>query len=220
MGFCLFNNVAVAAAWARDVLGLSRILVVDWDVHHGNGTQHAFYDSDEILFFSSHRAPFYPSTGLLEEVGRGKGMGLNVNAPLPPRLVDGDYVALFERLLEPIADAFRPQLVLVSAGFDPHHDDPLGGMGLTSAGFATLTAITKAIAERHADGRLVLVLEGGYDLDGLVDSVLACTQVLTGASPPRISLAPTARGLDALAATVEFHRQNWPMLSREPAPAP
>lgn len=215
MGFCLFNNVAVAAAWARDVLGLSRILIVDWDVHHGNGTQSAFYDSGEVLFFSSHRAPFYPSTGHLDEVGTGNGLGTNVNAPLPPRLNDADYVALFHEVLVPIADAFRPQLVLVSAGFDPHEHDPLGGMGLSPNGFAHLTAIVKDLAERHANGRLALLLEGGYDLGGLVDSVLACTHVLTGEAPAPITEAPTPRGLEALHTIRAFHSQYWPTLAAD-----
>lgn len=212
MGFCLFNNVAVAAAWARDVLGLSRILIVDWDVHHGNGTQTAFYDRGEVLFFSTHRAPFYPSTGHLEEVGIGSGVGMTVNAPLPPRLNDADYVALFEEVLVPIADAFRPQLVLVSAGFDPHEDDPLGGMGLRPNGFAHLTSIVKELARRHADGRLVLLLEGGYDLGGLVDSVLACTRTLAGEPPASLIEGPTPRGLEALATIRAFHRRHWPVL--------
>src|SRR5690606_17887861 len=142
MGFCLFNNVAIAAAHARAALGHQRVLIVDWDVHHGNGTQGAFYDRQDVLFFSTHRLPFFPGTGAAEEVGSGLGEGFNVNVPLPARLEDGDYAAIYYELLLPIADAYRPDLVLVSAGFDPHEDDPLGGMGLTPAGFAHLCAVT------------------------------------------------------------------------------
>ncbi len=210
MGFCLFNNVAIAAAHAREVLGYERVLIVDWDVHHGNGTQVAFYDRPEVLFFSTHRLPFYPDTGALAEVGRGAGEGYNVNVPLPPRLEDGDYAAVFRELLVPIADAFKPQLVLVSAGFDPHGDDPLGGMGLSAEGFANLCVIVRDIAQRHAGGRLAMVLEGGYDLPALADSVHACTRVLTGDLPPPPP-PPGPRGIEALREAAAFHRRYWPI---------
>jgi len=210
MGFCLFNNVAIAAAHARAVLGCRRVLIVDWDVHHGNGTQTAFYDRDDVLFFSTHRLPFYPDTGALTEAGRGRGEGFTVNVPMPAGLGDGDYAAVFRELLVPIADAFRPELVLVSAGFDPHHHDPLGGMGVTPAGFAGLCQIVQDVAIRHAAGRLVLVLEGGYDLRGLAVSAWACTRVLTGERPPPPP-PPGPLGRAVLAEAAAFHRRWWPV---------
>ncbi len=210
MGFCLFNNVAVAAAHARQMLGYERILIVDWDVHHGNGTQVAFYDRPEVLFFSTHRLPFYPDTGALTEAGRGAGEGYTVNVPLPPRLGDGDYAAVFRELLLPIAERYRPELVLVSAGFDSHGDDPLGGMGVSADGFAHLCHLAKGIADRHAGGRIALVLEGGYDLPALAESVHACTRVLAGALPPEPP-PPSERGLAALREAAAFHRRYWPV---------
>ncbi|AKU91501.1 histone deacetylase [Vulgatibacter incomptus] len=209
MGFCLFNNVAVAAAHAREALGCRKVLIVDWDVHHGNGTQSAFYDRGDVLFFSTHRLPFYPGTGELEEVGRGEGEGLNVNVPLPPRLGDGDYAALFRELLIPIADAWRPDLVLVSAGFDSHVEDPLGGMAVTPEGFAGLCGIAMELAERHAGGKLALVLEGGYDLGGLSSSTHACMEVLAGAKPPALPTSPTPRGREAIDRARAFHSRYW-----------
>jgi acetoin utilization deacetylase AcuC-like enzyme len=209
MGFCLLNSVAIAAANARH-RGLERVAIVDWDVHHGNGTQVAFYDRPEVLFFSTHRLPFYPDTGSVEEIGRGAGEGYNVNVPLPPRLGDGDYAAVFHELLVPIADAFEPQLVLVSAGFDSHGDDPLGGMGVTAEGFANLCAIVQGIAKRHAGGRLAMILEGGYDLPALAESVHACTRVLAGELPPPPP-PPSPRGIEALRSVAAFHRRYWPV---------
>ncbi len=207
MGFCLFNNVAVAAARAL-ASGRRRVLVVDWDVHHGNGTQDAFYDRDDVLFFSTHQFPFYPGTGAAHEQGRGQGEGYTVDVPLPPGLGDGDYAIVFAELLVPIADAFRPDLVLVSAGFDAHRDDPLGGMAVTEEGFAALCGVVRDLADRHAEGRLVLALEGGYDLQGLARSVRACVDVLGGATPPPPARA-SARGEAALTAAQTAQRRHW-----------
>jgi acetoin utilization deacetylase AcuC-like enzyme len=184
MGFCLFNNAAVAAAHARSALGCERVLVVDWDVHHGNGTQHIFEHRADVLVFNTHQFPFYPGSGSATEVGFGEGAGFTVNVPLPPGLGDGDYLAAYRRVLVPVADAFRPDLVLVSAGFDGHRDDPLGAMNVTDDGFAALCGVVDGIARRHAGGRLVLLLEGGYDVDALARSVVACTRVLAGQAPP------------------------------------
>ncbi len=178
MGFCLFNNVAVAAAHAREALRLERILIVDWDVHHGNGTQHNFEERDDVLYFSTHRYPFYPGTGAAEEVGRGAGDGFTVNVPLPAGLGDDEHLAVFDRVLVPVAERFRPELVLVSAGFDSHRDDPLGGMTMSEAGFAALCGVVCALADRHCEGRLALVLEGGYDLGALARSAAAHVQAL------------------------------------------
>jgi acetoin utilization deacetylase AcuC-like enzyme len=179
MGFCLFNNVAVAAA-AGLRLGAERVLIVDWDVHHGNGTQHMFEQRRDVMTMSSHQFPLYPGTGAPHEIGMGEGVGYTVNAALPAGQFDADYGAVFEDLFLPIAESFRPDLVLVSAGFDAHRADPLGEMNVTERGFAAMCTAVRRIAEDHARSRLVLLLEGGYDLEGLVGSSRACLQVLAG----------------------------------------
>ncbi|PIE18680.1 MAG: histone deacetylase [Proteobacteria bacterium] len=184
MGFCLFNNVAVAAQHAVAAHGLTRVLILDWDVHHGNGTQNAFYDRRDVLVIDAHRYPFFPGTGALHDVGQGPGAGYNLNIPLPPGMGDDDYALAIPELLIPIADAFRPELVLVSAGFDAHRADPLGGMRVSAEGFAALCGAAYQIAAAHCGGRLALVLEGGYDLEGLARSVHACVGVMRGATPP------------------------------------
>jgi acetoin utilization deacetylase AcuC-like enzyme len=207
MGFCFFNNIAVGAAHAL-ASGRERVLVVDWDVHHGNGTQNAFYGRSDVLVFNAHRGAFYPGTGQAHECGRGEGQGYTVNVPLPPATGDGDYAAIFAEVLVPIAEAFRPDLVLVSAGFDAHRDDPLGGMAVTAEGFATLCGVVRDLADRLAGGRLALTLEGGYDLDGLSSSVRACVDVLAGATPPAPKPA-TPRVQAALREAREAQRRFW-----------
>jgi len=187
MGFCLFNNVAIAAAYARKKYGLERVLVIDWDVHHGNGTQASFYATPETLYFSSHRYPFYPGTGAVDEIGEGEGKGYTVNVPMRGGMGDGEIVPAFQRLLLPIAEQYSPQLVLVSAGFDAHRLDPLGGMQVSAEGFAALARIVKTIALGSAGGKLVLALEGGYSEEGLSESVQAVMSVLldeADAAPP------------------------------------
>ncbi|MCS6902387.1 MAG: histone deacetylase, partial [Polyangiaceae bacterium] len=193
MGFCVFNNVAIAAAHAVEVLGLSRVLVIDWDVHHGNGTQASFFRRRDVLVFNVHRWPFYPGTGAVHEVGVGAGEGFTVNAPMPAALGDGDYRLIFSGLLEPVAEAFRPELVLVSAGFDAHRSDPLGGMRVSEEGYAWMCSAALGIARRHAEGRIALVLEGGYDIGALARSTRACLEILAGATPPSLPEA-SARG--------------------------
>jgi acetoin utilization deacetylase AcuC-like enzyme len=207
-GFCLFNNVAIAAAHARAELGCERVLIVDWDVHHGNGTQHSFYDRDDVLLFSLHRYPFYPGTGDADETGRGAGAGYTVNVPFPGGQGDGDYLAACEALLVPIADAFAPDLVLVSAGFDAHYRDPLGGMEVTEDGYGAMAALVQAIAERHAEGRVVLLLEGGYDLSALGGGLRRCVDVLNGA-PGSASGSPSPLGQEIIASLVGRHRSKW-----------
>jgi len=178
MGFCIFNNVAIGTRYIQKKYDLSKILIVDWDVHHGNGTQAAFYDDPNVLYFSVHRYPFYPGTGSESEKGGGKGLNYNINVPLPADSVDADYLRVFEEKLKPAALSFSPEFVLVSAGFDAHKDDLLGGMMVTEEGFAQLTQIVKEIAQKCCEGRLVSVLEGGYGLEGLAASVEAHIRVL------------------------------------------
>ena len=178
MGFCIFNNVAVGARYIQKRYNLSKILIVDWDVHHGNGIQEMFYDDPTVLYFSIHQYPFYPGTGSEAEKGSGKGLNYNINVPLPAGSGDEDYLRAFEEKLKPAALAFSPDFVLICAGFDAHKDDPLGGMRVTTQGFAELTQLVKEIAEKSCKGRLVSVLEGGYHLEGLAASVEAHIRVL------------------------------------------
>lgn len=208
MGFCVFGNIAVAAAHAREAHGLERVLVIDWDVHHGNGTQHIFEARSDVLVFNTHQSPWYPGTGAVEEVGRGEGRGYTVNVPLPGGLGDADYAAVYRDLLAPIAAQYRPDLVLVSAGFDPHRDDPLGDMKVTDDGFAHLCGAVCELADRHAGGRVALLLEGGYDLAGLASSVLGCVRVLTGDTPPGAGAA-SARGEAALRRALDQQARHW-----------
>ena len=211
MGFCVFNNVAVAAEHAIATHGLERVMVVDWDVHHGNGTQHAFEQRRDILFFSSHRFPFYPGTGALHEQGQQAGLGFTVNAPLPEAMTDGDYALVFESLLAPIALDFDPQLIIVSAGFDAHRLDPLGGMALSGEGYARLCTMLCELAQTTYGGKLALVLEGGYSLDGLVESVRGCASVMAGATAPEYAAA-TPRGERLCRELRDAHRRHWATL--------
>ena len=171
MGFCLFNNVAIVAKYLQEQYGLERILIVDWDVHHGNGTQQAFYDDPTVLFFSTHQFPHYPGTGQSTETGRGKGHGLTINVPMSGGQGDEEYRQIFQNVLVPAADQFKPDFVLISAGFDAHRYDPLASMCLTEEGYATLTHMVLDIALQHASGRIISCLEGGYHLEGLSASV-------------------------------------------------
>jgi acetoin utilization deacetylase AcuC-like enzyme len=211
MGFCLLNNVAVGAAAAL-ARGLSRVAVIDFEVHHGNGTQEAFYRDRRVLFVSSHQFPFYPGTGDLDEVGEGEGRGFTVNLPMPAGMGDGEYRRAYREIVEPIGRAFDPELVLVSAGFDAHRDDPLGGMAMTPAGFAELMDVCLAVASGAARGRLVAVLEGGYDMDGIADSTAAVVGRMLGRPKPPLAQMPTP-GLENLLETYRSaHASHWPAL--------
>jgi len=178
MGFCIFNNVAIGTKYVQQKYGLAKVLIVDWDVHHGNGTQAAFYDDPTVLYFSTHQFPFYPGSGSEAEKGRGKGLNYTINVPMVAGSGDSEYLKAFEQRLRPAAISFSPDFVFISAGFDAHEGDTLGGMKITTEGFGKLTRIVKGIAEQCCKGRLVSVLEGGYGLDGLAASVEAHLRVL------------------------------------------
>ena len=205
MGFCLFNNVAVGAVFARQTLGARRVLIVDWDVHHGNGTQHAFERDPQVLFFSSHQHPHYPGTGLYTETGLGPGEGFTVNLPLNKGSYgDSEFAALYRRILQPLALAFDPDLILVSAGFDIHAQDPLGRMRVTADGFAALTRLLMDLADRCCQGKLVLVLEGGYRRKALKASVRSVLGELTDQT--RTDYRALAEQADRRKVDYVFHR--------------
>jgi len=177
MGFCFYNNVAVAAAHAQ-TLGAAKVAIVDYDVHHGNGTQHIFERDETVLYCSIHQYPYYPGTGAASEVGDGPGVGLTVNVPLEAGATDDDYHQVFDEIVVPVVRAFRPDLILVSAGFDAHERDPLGGMRLTSEAFGAMTMALRLLADECCQGRIVVATEGGYDLRAFRDSLLSVVDVL------------------------------------------
>jgi acetoin utilization deacetylase AcuC-like enzyme len=217
MGFCLFNNVAIAACYAREVLGAQRVLVLDWDLHHGNGTQNSFYDRADVLYASTHQFPYYPGSGDFYEVGYDEGAGFTVNVPMSGGYGDGDFAMILDRLIRPIAREFRPDLVLVSAGFDIYERDPLGAMSVTAPGFGVLTRILLEIAEESARGRAVFVLEGGYNLVGLAEGVRAALGVMAADPAARSADLPAPlrpdRTEQLLARAREVHRGFWRCLA-------
>jgi acetoin utilization deacetylase AcuC-like enzyme len=209
MGFCLFNNVAIGAAYLRERYGLDRVAVVDWDVHHGNGTQHAFEADPQVLFLSTHQYPFYPGTGAADEVGAGEGVGFTVNIPFPAGYGDAEYLDAFDCVVEPILEQYAPQLILISAGFDPHVDDPLGGMHVTEAGFAAMARCLVRLARRSAGGRCVAVLEGGYNLDAVRSCSETVLGVLKGDDPGPGALPVRSRAGELLAAVRRLQAPYW-----------
>ena len=171
MGFCLFNTVAIGAHHLKRHYGAKRILIMDWDVHHGNGTQDAFYSDPSVLYISTHQYPYYPGTGAAGEVGEGAAQGYTVNVPLPAGCGDEEYLGVFKEIVVPIGEKYAPDWILVSAGFDPHKLDPLGGMNVTEKGFSAMASSLLNIADKYAGGRIAFLLEGGYDLAALKRSV-------------------------------------------------
>ena len=213
MGFCFFNSVALAAAHARQALGLERVAIVDIDIHHGNGTQDAFYNDPRVLYISTHQFPFYPGSGHWREAGEGAGLGATLNLSLPGGCGDAEYSRLFAELVLPKLESFRPQLLLVSAGYDAHHADPIDGslMELSCAGYASLIARLREAASQLCDGRIVVALEGGYDLTALSWSVRNSIEVLLGEpiTPDPVGPAPRRQERDLsqlIAALKELHR--------------
>lgn len=194
MGFCLLNNVAIAARFAREHHGLDRVAIVDIDVHHGNGTQDAFYDDPNVLYCSTHQHPFYPGTGQADEIGAGEAEGTNVNIALPAGCGDAEYRLAFQQVVEPVVRRFRPGLILVSCGFDAHYADPIGGMALSVDGYGELAQRLQALANDLCDGRLVFVLEGGYDLTAVGWGVRRILELLLGEEPAPDPLGPLGEG--------------------------
>ncbi len=212
LGFCLFNNIAIAAARLVRDFGLKRVLIVDWDIHHGNGTQHAFYERSDVLYFSTHQFPHYPGSGYWDETGTGPGEGFTVNVPLLAGKGDGDYLFVYRNILAPIARAFQPEFILVSAGFDIMDGDPLGGMHVSNAGIAALAAEIEDLARELCGGRLLFVLEGGYDLMNLAAGVKEVLGQISGTAPaPDIAaeISPSAR-LE-ISPAWDIHGGFWPL---------
>jgi acetoin utilization deacetylase AcuC-like enzyme len=189
MGFCLLNNAAIAARAVMRRDGVERVLIVDWDVHHGNGTQHCFESERDVFFISTHQYPFYPGTGAYTEIGRGAGEGATLNVPLPAGCGDSEYVGVMQRVIAPAARAFRPELILVSCGFDAHRDDPLAAMELSGDGFASLASQACALADELCAGRICFLLEGGYSESGLFEGTRALLAALSGRVAPAAATA-------------------------------
>jgi acetoin utilization deacetylase AcuC-like enzyme len=192
---------------------MERIFILDWDLHHGNGTQHSFYDTDQVLYCSTHQYPYYPGTGSLTETGTGKGEGYTLNVPLPGGQTDQDFARIMNELVAPVARQYKPDCIMVSAGYDTHVSDPLGSMAVTTAGFAYMTKVLVDLAAELCDGRLVLVLEGGYYLQGLADGVLASLHEMAGEgglTPAMLpALAQAKRPLPSLDAALGAAKKYW-----------
>ncbi len=216
MGFCLFNNAAIAARALQRMDGVERILLIDWDVHHGNGTQHMFENDPSVLYFSTHQFPYYPGTGAFEEIGVDRGLGTTVNVPMPPGCGDREYVGVLQRVLVPVAQRYAPDFILVSCGFDAHRDDPLASMEISEGGFQAMSRIVRRLADELCGGRIAFVLEGGYAASGLLEGTGAVLDALIDPTPPPPPTSgPVERGstLYGLLERVEaIHGSNFPGL--------
>jgi acetoin utilization deacetylase AcuC-like enzyme len=211
MGFCFYNSVAAAAAHALS-LGMERVVIMDYDVHHGNGTQWIFYEDPRVLYVSTHQYPFYPGTGAAQDVGRGTGAGFTVNVPMEAGSTDGDYAEVFKALVVPVIDQFKPELILISAGYDAHERDPLARMRLSTAGYTALTKSLCDLADTHCHGRIVAATEGGYDLTALKACLESSISVLDGAALAPLKEAPmpaTQRSRVAIAQARSAHSNYW-----------
>ncbi len=212
MGFCFFNNAAIGAEYLLRRHGLKRVLIVDFDVHHGNGTQHHFYSRPDVLYFSTHRVPFYPGTGAVTELGSGPGKGFNLNVPLAPGKSDDDFLFIFQKILAPVVSRYEPQFIIVSAGYDIGAGDPLGGMSVTRKGFGGLAASIRRMAEKACSGRLACVLEGGYNLktlkDGVEETLLSLSLEAIPALPEPSASEATCKGL---APCFRLFGEFWPI---------
>jgi acetoin utilization deacetylase AcuC-like enzyme len=216
MGFCLLNNAAIATAAALRA-GAARVAVVDWDVHHGNGTEAAFYGDPDVLVINLHQWLLYPGTGAPEDVGRGAGAGRNVNVALPAGSGPETYAYALRKLVLPLVEAFRPELLVISAGFDAHARDPLGGMSLDAAAFGAMASALRGALRNGGADRVAALLEGGYDLRALEESVAATAAALLGEVTPLPEDPPPARGREAVERTIAAIAPHWPVLSRPPA---
>ena len=215
MGFCIYNNVAVAARHLVERAGLERVAIVDWDLHHGNGTQHAFYGESRILYCSSHQFPYYPGTGHMSEIGSGDGAGFTVNVPLGIGHGDPEYLAIFRDIFVPVLEEYAPQFLLVSAGFDIYREDPLGGMGVTEEGFVGMAGALRDVAETCCAGKLVFTLEGGYHIEGQASSVRAVLDLLAAEKVPDWRSMAGSAGRDAEQVRA-IQSATWSSLSSSP----
>jgi acetoin utilization deacetylase AcuC-like enzyme len=198
MGFCLFNTIAIGAHHLKQTYDAKRVMIMDWDVHHGNGTQDSFYEDPSVLFVSTHQFPYYPGTGAVSEMGLNAGEGYTLNIPLPAGCADAEYMRVFYDVVVPAARKFEPEWILVSAGFDPHRRDPLGGMEVTEAGFGGMARLLLRLADQYAGGKIAFLLEGGYDLSALRNSVAAVLEAMQQNSRSVESAKPGGDSIEPL----------------------
>jgi acetoin utilization deacetylase AcuC-like enzyme len=209
MGFCLFNTIAIGAHHLKKAYGAKRIMIMDWDVHHGNGTQDSFYEDPSVLFVSTHQFPYYPGTGAVTEVGLNAGEGYTLNIPLPAGCGDPEYMRVFNDVVAPAAKKFKPEWILVSAGFDPHRRDPLGGMEVTEAGFTGMARLLLKQADQYAGGKIAFLLEGGYDLTALRKSVAAVLEAMQQNSPVIEIAKPGGDRIESLVRRIHQVREKY-----------
>jgi acetoin utilization deacetylase AcuC-like enzyme len=209
MGFCLFNTIAIGAHHLKAAYGVKRVMIMDWDVHHGNGTQDSFYEDPSVLFISTHQFPYYPGTGAIHEVGLNAGEGYTINVPLPAGCADAEYIRVFQDVVVPAAKKFEPEWILVSAGFDPHRRDPLGGMEVTEAGFAGMARWLLQLADQYAGGKIAFLLEGGYDLAALCNSVAAVLEAMQQNSRTMESAARSGDKIEPLVRRILQVREKY-----------